>query len=371
MQFIDLHAQNQKIRESLNHRFNQVFAHCRYIMGPEVAELEQRLANYVGVKHCISVSSGTTALLAAMLALEIDSGDEVITSPFSFISPMELTVLLRAKPVLVDIDPDTYNIDVNKLEAAITPKTKAIIPIDIFGQCADYDVINEIAARHGIPVIQDAAQSFGATYKSCNACGLTAIGCTSFFPSKPLGCYGDGGAVFTDDNALAKRMRQLCNHGQDARYHHTTLGFNGRLDTLQAAVLLAKMDIFDEEVALRQEVAKRYDQLLQGVIKIPVIASFNTSVYAQYTIEVDNRDEVCKVLAEEGIPTAIHYPVPLHKQPVFADKDVVFGDLSVAERAAGRVVSLPFYPYLSIDDQSQVVRKLRMIVKHSLESSLA
>ena len=264
MQFIDLKAQQARIEAEIQARIQAVLAHGRYIMGPEVAELEQRLADYVGVRHCVGVSSGTDALLVALMALDVGPGDEVITTPFTFVATAEVIALLGAVPRFIDIDPVTYNLDPGRIESAIGPKTRAIMPVSLYGQCADMDAINAIAARHGLPVIEDAAQSFGATYKNRRSCGLSTIGCTSFFPSKPLGCYGDGGACFTDDERLATLMRQVMNHGQDKRYSHPRLGINGRLDSLQAAVLLAKMGIFPDEVERRAAAGARYTALLQA-----------------------------------------------------------------------------------------------------------
>lgn len=358
--FIDLKAQQDRIREDLNRRIQKVLEHGQYIMGPEVKELEDKLAAYVGVKHCVGVSNGTEALFIAMMALGIQPGDEVITTPFTFIATAEMIALLHAKPVFVDIDPKTYNMDPNLIEAAITDKTRAIMPVSLYGQCADMDAINAIAAKHGLAVIEDAAQSFGATYKGRKSCGLSTIGCTSFFPSKPLGCYGDGGACFTDDDELATKMKQIRVHGQDKRYHHPVIGTNGRLDTLQAAILLAKWEVFEEEVRLRGEIGAKYTELLKDATGIvtPYIESFNTSVYAQYTVQVENRDEVQKKLNEAGIPTAVHYPIPLNLQPAFANMNQGEGSFPVAERAAKRVMSLPMGPDLQETDMELVVRRL-------------
>jgi len=269
MDFIDLKTQQQRIKTSIDANMATVLAHGRYIMGPEVGELEERLADYVGVDHAIGVASGTDALLIAMMALGVGHGDEVITTPFSFIATAETIVLLGAKPVFVDIDPKTYNIDPNLIEDAITKRTKAIMPVSLYGQCADYDAINAIAVNHDIPVIEDGCQSFGATYKGKRSCALTTIGGTSFFPSKPLGCYGDGGACFTNDDELAKAMREIRVHGQDRRYHHSHIGINGRLDTLQAAILLAKMEIFEDEVLARERIGARYSKLLGDSVVTP------------------------------------------------------------------------------------------------------
>src|SRR5690606_13618084 len=282
----------------------------------------------------------------AMMALGIGPGDEVITSPFTFIATGEMIALLGAVPVFVDIDADTYNIDPAKIEAAITPRTKAIIPVSLYGQCADFDAINTIAAKHGLPVIEDAAQSFGATYKGRHSANLSTVACTSFFPSKPLGCYGDGGAIFTNDDELAIALRQIARHGQDRRYHHVRVGMNSRLDTLQAAILLAKLEIFPDEVARRQQIAKRYDALLSaaGLNKAPYIEPHNCSVYAQYTVQVEDRPTVQARLKELGIPTAVHYPIPLNRQPAVADSAAV---LPVGDDVAKKVLSLPMHPYLA------------------------
>jgi UDP-2-acetamido-2-deoxy-ribo-hexuluronate aminotransferase len=358
IKFVDLEKQRKLIEDKINSRIQAVFAHSKYIMGPEIAELEQKLADYVGVKHCIGVASGTDALLIAMLALGIGPGDEVITTPFTFIATGEIIVLLGARPVFVDIEPDTYNIDPSKLEVAITEKTKAIIPVSLYGQCADLTRINEIAAKHDIPVIEDGAQSMGATHHGQISCGLTTLGCTSFFPAKPLGCYGDGGACFTDDDDLAKLIRTLRVHGQDRRYHHPIIGLNGRLDTLQAAVLLEKFVLFPDEVKKRAQVAARYTELLHDKVKTPLVRPENTSVFAQYTIEVENRDELRAKLQEAGVPTAIHYPVPLHLQPAFANLGLGKDSFPVAEEASKRVLSLPMHAYLEEDEITEVVKNI-------------
>ncbi|WP_019898721.1 DegT/DnrJ/EryC1/StrS family aminotransferase [Methylotenera mobilis] len=345
--FIDLKSQYKNIEDNVKARINKVLEHGQYVMGPEVAELESKLAEYVGVKHCIGASSGTDTLMIAMMALGIGAGDEVITSPFTFIATGEMIALLGAKPVFVDIDPQTYNIDPAKIEAAITPKTKAIMPVSLYGQCADFDAINAIADKHGLPVIEDAAQSFGATYKGKKSCALSTIGSTSFFPSKPLGAYGDGGALFTNDDALAKVMREIRAHGQEKHYYHARLGVNGRLDTIQAAVLLAKMDIFPEEVIARNTIAGKYNELLKNHVTTPYVESFNASVYAQYTILVDGRSAVQQKLKDLGVPTAVHYPIPLNLQPVFAHMNQSEGSFPISESIAKRVMSLPMSPYLS------------------------
>ena len=363
--FVDLQAQYRKLKTSIDARIHDVLEHGQYILGPEVAELEQRLAARVGVRHCISCSSGTDALLLALMALGIRPGDEVITSPFTFFATGEVIALLAAVPVLVDIEPDTWNIDPTLIEAAITPQTRAIMPVSLYGQPAEMAPINELAARHGLPVIEDAAQSFGAVYRGRHSGGLSTIGCTSFFPSKPLGCYGDGGACFTDDDALALRMRQGRNHGQEARYRHASIGINGRLDTLQAAVLLAKLDVFDREIIARNENADAYTgallaQAKKGKLRLPVPRPDRTSVWAQYTVELDDRDAVAAKLHEAGVPTAVHYPVPMHAQPVFTSgtRALRSGALPHAESAARRVLSLPMHPYLGRHEIERVVRAL-------------
>ena len=357
IEFIDLKAQQARIKGPLDAAIQRVLAHGQYILGPEVAELEEKLAAYTGTKHCITVANGTDALQIAQMALGIGPGDEVITPGFTYIATAETVALLGAKPVYVDIDPLTYNLDPALLEAAITQRTKAIIPVSLYGQCADYDAINTIAARHGIPVIEDAAQSFGATYKGQRSCNLTHIACTSFFPSKPLGCYGDGGAIFTNDDELAKVMRQIARHGQNRRYHHIRVGVNSRLDTLQAAVLLVKLGIFDEEMASRQQVAEHYTRLLNeaGISTTPYTASHNQSAWAQYTIQVPAREELQERLKAAGVPTAVHYPIPLNKQPAVAD---AAAQLPVGDAVAQRVMGLPMHPYLGERETTAIVGAL-------------
>jgi len=373
MQFIDLKAQSNRIEDRLLARFKAVLDHGAYIMGPEITELEHALAAFVGVEHALSVSSGTDALLIALMALDIGAGDEVITTPFSFFATAEVIALLGAKPVFVDIDKATYNIDVNLIEAAINAKTKAIMPVSLYGQCADYDEINALAKKHGLPVIEDAAQSFGATYKGRQSCGLTTIGCTSFFPSKPLGCYGDGGACFTNDSELAKRMNEIRTHGQSKRYYHTRLGINGRMDTIQAAILLEKLALFPEEIQMRQQVADRYQQLLPTHVRKQTIKNHNTSVFAQYTIEVSARDSVQQALQHKGIPTAVHYPVGLHEQPIIKELYPEIHCLPNTENAANRVTSLPMHPYLTLEDQQTICSALQDVLSynaHSIETQM-
>ncbi|WP_129645410.1 DegT/DnrJ/EryC1/StrS family aminotransferase [Peristeroidobacter agariperforans] len=369
MDFIDLKTQYRRVQDSVNARIRTVLEHGQYILGAETVELENKLAEYVGAKHCIGASSGTDTLLIALMAYGIGPGDEVITSPFTFIATGEMIALAGAKPVYVDIDARTYNIEPQLIEAAITPNTKAIMPVSLYGQCADMDAINAIARKHGIPVIEDAAQSFGATYKGKRSCAVSEVGSTSFFPSKPLGAYGDGGALFTDDDNLAKLMREIRVHGQDRRYHHPRLGINGRLDTLQAAVLLAKMEIFPDEVEARIKIGARYSQLINEVFAkesdparkavTPYIAPDCTSVYAQYTVEVADRAKVEQGMKARGVPTAVHYPVPLHLQPVFANLGQGVGTFPVSEAVGNRVISLPMHPYLTEAQQAQVVAALK------------
>lgn len=344
MDFIDLKSQQARIKDRIDAGIARVLAHGQYILGPEVAELEEKLAAYTGAKYCISVANGTDALQIALMALGVGPGDEVITPGFTYIATAEAAAVLGARPVYVDIDPRTYNLDPALLDAAITPRTKAIIPVSLYGQCADYDAINAIAEKHALPVIEDAAQSFGASYKGRKSCNLTTIATTSFFPSKPLGCYGDGGAIFTSDDELAKVMRQIARHGQEKRYHHVRVGMNSRLDTLQAAILLPKLEILDDELAARQRMADEYARVFgEAGIRRPHVEAHNSSAWAQYTIRVEDRPAVQDALRGAGIPTAIHYPLPLNKQPAVADAaaSLPHGDL-----AAGQVISLPMHPYL-------------------------
>lgn len=358
MQFIDLQSQYQRLKPQIDAAIQRVLDHGQFILGPEVAELEEKLVVYTGARYCISVANGTDALQIALMALGVGPGDEVITPGFTYIATAETVALLRAKPVYVDIDSRTYNLDPTLLEAAITPRTKAIIPVSLYGQCADFDAINAIAVRHGIPVIEDAAQSFGASYKGRKSCNLSTIACASFFPSKPLGCYGDGGAIFTSDDALAKVIRQIARHGQDRRYHHVRVGVNSRLDTLQAAILLPKLAVLDEELVLRQEAAGRYARLLDeaGIDTTPWIEPHNISAWAQYTIRVPERDAVQERLSKAGIPTAVHYPIPLNKQPAVAQPDA---KLPVGDAVSAQVVSLPMHPGLSLEGQLRVANALR------------
>lgn len=359
MEFIDLKQQYQRYQEEIERKMQAVLRHGHFIMGPEVGELEQALAAYVNVKHCITVASGTASLEIALRALGVGPGDEVITVPFTWISTAEVVGLVGAKPVFVDIEPTTYNINVDCLEPAITPRTKALLPVSLFGQMPDYDCINAIAAKYGIPVLEDGAQSFGATRHGRRSCGITTIGSTSFFPAKPLGCYGDGGALFTNDDALAEKMRAIRTHGGLKRHHHPLLGMNGRFDTLQAAVLLAKLPHFDWEVSERRRIGARYSELLRPVCTVPELVSGNTHVYAQYTIRVPNRDLLAAELKKQGVPTAVYYPKCLHEQPVFDGSGSKWGDFPVAEKASREVVSLPMHPFLTESDQDRVIAAVK------------
>jgi UDP-2-acetamido-2-deoxy-ribo-hexuluronate aminotransferase len=357
MDFIDLKSQYAALRDNINARIQKVLDHGQYILGPEVKEMETALAACTGARHCISVASGTEALLISLMALDLQPGDEVITTPFTFAATAEMIVLAGAVPVFVDIEPDTANIDATLIEAAITLRTKAIMPVSLYGQVADMDALNAIAARHGLAVIEDAAQSFGASYKTNKSCNLSTFGCTSFFPSKPLGCYGDGGAIFTSDDKLAQACREIRTHGQSQRYLHTRVGVGGRMDTLQCAVVLGKLDRFDWEIARRLELGEAYRAKLQATapqLQLLAVRDDRDCVWAQYTVFVDDRDAVQGRLKEAGIPTAVHYPRPLHHQPAYAQygKPDAFPH-SIA--AAERVLSLPMSADLTDDQQDVIV----------------
>jgi UDP-2-acetamido-2-deoxy-ribo-hexuluronate aminotransferase len=359
MTFIDLAAQQNRLRDKIESRIGSVLSHGQYILGPEVEELENKLAAYCGAKYCISVANGTDALQIALMSLGVGLNDEVITPGFSYIATAEASAILGARPVYVDVDPKRYSLDPDLLEAAITPRTKAIIPVSLYGQCADFDAINSIADKHGIPVIEDAAQSFGAQYKGRKSCNLSTIACTSFFPTKPLGCYGDGGAIFTSDEKLARVIRQIARHGQERRYYHVRVGMNSRLDTLQAAILLPKLEILDDEIDARQRIAGIYDQGLKTLdIVTPHIEQHNKSAWAQYTIRVKNRDHVQAELLKKSIPTTVHYPLPLNRQPAVADLNA---SLPHGERAAEEVLSLPMHPYLDVSQCRSIVDALAAI----------
>ena len=378
MQFVDLEAQQRQrlpdgrtVREAVDARISEVLNHGQYILGPEVQELESTLAAYVGVKHCIAVASGTDALLIALMALGVQVGDEVITTPFSFISTSETIALLGATPVYVDIDPDTYNLNPLLLESAISDRTKAIIPVSLYGQPADFSLINEISDRYGLPVIEDGAQSFGSEQYGRRSCGLSTIGITSFFPSKPFGGYGDGGACFTNDPELADLIRRVSRHCQTKRYFHTDIGVNGRMDTLQAAILLAKWPNFAKEVQSRGLIGASYSRKFQalGISSTPQLAPGNTSVYAQYTLQVDNRHEVQASLKKCGIPTAVHYPTLLCQQPALRCKQSRCStgcSTPLAQEVSQRVISLPMHPWLSNDEQERVVDALVNVLQNNV-----
>jgi UDP-2-acetamido-2-deoxy-ribo-hexuluronate aminotransferase len=358
--FIDLKSQYQTYKTEIDAQVQEVFTNAQFIGGEKLNNLEKNLALYTGAKHAIGCSSGTDALLLSLMALGISQGDEVITTPFTFIATAEVIAFLGAKAVFVDINEDSYNIDSSKIKDAITDRTKAIMPVSLYGQCADMDEINEIAKEFNIPVIEDACQSFGATYNGKKSCNLSTIGCTSFFPSKPLGAYGDGGAIFTDDDELAKKMRMLLNHGQNEQYKHKFIGINGRLDAVQAAILGVKLKHFDGEVKLRDEIGSRYNDLLEDADVItPKIAEHNTSVFAQYSIRVKNREAMIEKLSERGIPVAVHYPVPLHLQEAFKYLNYKKGDFPVSEIISSQIMSLPMSPYLKDLEQDFIVDAIK------------
>ena len=355
MEFIDLKSQYEVLKSDIDARIKKVLNHGQYILGPEVSELEESLKEYTGAKHCITVANGTDALQIAQMALGIGVGDEVITPGFAYIATAETISLLGAKPIYIDVDPHTFCMDQNDLEAAITERTKAIIPVSLYGQCANFDAINMIARRYNIPVIEDAAQSFGASQGGAKSCNLSDIACTSFFPSKPLGCYGDGGAIFTSDDQLAKIIRQIARHGQESRYHHVRVGVNSRLDTIQAAILLAKLKVLDQEINRREELANLYTNYLQQLpmhIEPPRILEANLSSWAQYTVKTSNRDALKNRLNSFGIPTVIHYPAPLNMQPAVADLNV---ELPVGNLLSMQVLSLPCSASLKDSDILRVV----------------
>ena len=361
--FVDLAKQQAELREEIDARISAVLAHGQYIMGPEVAEMEAELARKTGAEHCISVGSGTDALLISLMALGIGRGDEVILPAFTFAATAEVVLLVNATPVLVDIEPDTCNIDVALIEAAMTDRTRAIMPVSLYGQPADMESINAIAVKRGIAVVEDAAQSFGAEYQGSKSGALSQFGCTSFFPSKPLGCYGDGGAIFTDNEAMAHACREIRVHGQSGRYHHTRLGLGGRMDTLQCAIVLAKLKRLDWELERRLEIGARYNELFDRAgIRRVVQRPDRTSVFAQYTVLVDDRAAVQHRLQGAGIPTAVHYPIPLNRQPAYSNRSGG-GATPRAEAAAERVLSLPMHADLGEEQQDAVVEALVQAVR--------
>ena len=378
MQFVDLAAQQDYIRDQVESNIRAVLDHGKYIMGPEVGQFESLLAEYVGSRFCVTCSSGTDALLMALMACGVGSGDAVFTSPFTFIATAEVISLLGATPVFVDIDPATYNVDPVKLEFAIQAvkkndrglfsrpgdiplRPRAIIPVDLFGLPADYEAINRLGEAHGLVVIEDAAQSLGASYQNRRAGGLADMGCTSFFPAKPLGGYGDGGAVFTDDDRLAQSLQSIRVHGKgEHKYDNARIGINGRLDTIQAAVLLAKFDVFPWEIERRQEVAQRYSEMLSPLssdLRLPVIPENSRSAWAQYSLlakNADHRQSLQDRLKDHGIPSVIYYPKPLHLQSAFASLGYRQGDMPVSEESAQRIFSLPMHPYLKLEEQEAI-----------------
>ena len=352
--FIDLQGQYRKYKNEIDEQIAQTLDASAYIGGQKVALLEENLARFSGAKHAIACSNGSSAIFVSLLALGIGRGDEVITSPFTFFATAEMIALTGAKPVFVDIDEKTYNIDPNLIQAAITPKTKAIMPVSLFGQIADMKRINHIAAKHGLTVIEDAAQSFGAKQDGARSCSLSKLATTSFFPAKPLGCYGDGGAIFTSDDELAQKIKILLNHGSKERYFHSAIGINGRLDAIQAGVLNVKLKYFEDEIARRQEVAARYDQNLKNVVT-PFVESGNTSVWAQYCIRVKDRARMLEICAQKGVPTGVYYPLPLHLQEVFKDLGYKKGDFAVSERVSEDIMALPMSAFLSEQEQDYVI----------------
>ncbi|WP_281950471.1 DegT/DnrJ/EryC1/StrS family aminotransferase [Nitrosophilus kaiyonis] len=358
MDFIDLKTQYQDYKNEIDKEISEVLNSAAFIGGPKISELEKNLSEFTKAKYTLTCSSGTDALLLALMAIDIKEGDEVITTPFTFIATAEVIAFLKAKPVFVDIDEKTYNIDPSKIEEKITDKTKAIIPVSLYGQPADMDEINNIAKKYNLTVIEDGAQSFGAEYKGKKSCNLSHIGCTSFFPSKPLGCYGDGGAVFTNDEKIAKKIAMLKNHGQSKRYEHDIIGLNARLDAIQAAILLVKLKYFPYEIEKRIEIGQRYTKFLSDYVTTPYVKEDRTSVYAQYSIRVDRRKEIINKLNTAGIPTAIHYPKPLHLQKAFEYLGYKKGDFPVSEKISQEILSLPMSPFLKIDDQDYVINTL-------------
>ena len=358
MKFADLGIQFLAYENEIRAALDKVLASTAFINGPAVSELEDALASYCGAKYAVTCASGTDALLLGLMAQEIQPGDEVIVPAFTYIATASMVAFYKARPVFVDVDPITYTIDTQCIIEAITSKTKGIIPVSLFGQCAEMDEINNIASANGLWVMEDAAQSFGAAYKGQMSCNLSELSATSFFPAKPLGCYGDGGAVFTNDNKLAERIRMLRNHGQLKRYHHKVIGINGRMDTLQAAVLQVKLNYFQEEVVMRNTVAERYTEMLSGIVDVPTVLDGNTSTWAQYTIRTSKRDEIRKSLNKAGIPSAIHYPVPLGKQEAFAHCGSQM-ETPVADNLVLTVLSLPMHAFISANDQHRVVECLK------------
>jgi UDP-2-acetamido-2-deoxy-ribo-hexuluronate aminotransferase len=350
VQFANLKAQYEDYKPEIDTAIEGVLDSAHFIMGPQVAELEKQLSEFTG-SYAITCANGTDALQIAMLAMDIKPGDEVITTPFTFIATAEMIAAVGAIPVFVDVCESDFNIDVSKIEAAITAKTKAIIPVSLYGQPSDMDAVNAIAEKHKLVVIEDGAQSFGSTYKGKRSANLSKLATTSFFPAKPMGCYGDGGAVFTQDAELAAKIKSIRNHGQEKRYYHQYIGVNSRLDTIQAAILLVKIKYYEKEIAKRQELAERYTELLKGSVRTPQVLADRTSVWAQYTVRSDNRDALQEKLKQAGVPTAVHYPRPLHLQEAFEFCGYKLGDFPVAEKIASEVISLPMSAHLTDEEQ--------------------
>ena len=360
--YLDLKPQYLHLKKEIDASIARVLDHGQFIMGPEVTKFEEDMNKFTGCKHSLAVASGTDALMIALMALDLSQGDEVITTPFSFFATAEVIALLGLKPVFVDIDPVTYNLNPAHLKKAITSRTKVICPVSLYGQMGDLDEINAVAKEHNLVVLEDAAQSFGARYKDKRSCAVTTLAATSFFPAKPLGCYGDGGAVFTNNDDLKVKMEQIRSHGQESRYHHVRLGFNGRLDTLQCAILIEKLKRYEWEIEQRQQIAKSYNQAFaefESKVQIPHVKADRDSVWAQYTLSLDNRTEFIESLKKSGVPTSVHYPEPLHKQPALKNKYAVSGSLAECERAAQRVVSLPLYPDMPQEARDQVIKVVR------------
>ncbi len=354
MEFINLKEQYALYKDEIDEQISKVLKNANFIAGEEIKELENNLAKFVGVKEAIACSSGTDALLLALMALDIKNGDEVITTPFTFIATAEMIAFIGAKPVFVDIDEKTFNIDTTKIEEAISPKTKAIMPVSLFGQISNMDEINAIAKKYNLKVIEDGAQSFGAEYKDKRSGNLSDIGTTSFFPAKPLGCYGDGGAIFTNDEEIAKKIRVLLNHGQIKKYNHSLIGLNARLDTIQAAILNVKLKYYENEIKKRQEIANIYKENLKDVIT-PYVEPYNLSVWAQYCIRVKNRNKLQEKLKNKDIPSAIYYPIPLHLQEVFKYLGYKEGDFPISERVSKDILALPMSPFLTQQEQNYVI----------------
>lgn len=362
MEFIDLKSQYKLYQSEIDSAINDVLEGSQFIMGEQVFRLEKELAKITGVKHCIATSSGTDSLLLALKALELQPGDEVICVPFTWISPVEVVRRLKAVPVFVDIDPQTYLMDAEQLEKAVTKKTKAIIPVSLYGQMPDFKKILEIAERYNLAVIEDGAQSFGATQDGCPSCSVTTIGVTSFFPTKPLGCYGDGGALFTNREDLAEKVKALRTHGATERYNHQYVGMNGRMDTLQAAILLAKLPFFEEELIKRSRIGVYFNEMLQGDFITPKILPENTHTYSQYALQSENRSEILERLKRANIPTAIYYPICIHEQPAYLDLGYKKGDFPNAEKVAKQVFNIPMHPWLTREEQDKIIEALKSTI---------